>query len=162
MSQNYLTTFKCKDFDSYKDELIDLIYKDPYGKKEKYIFKTDYFVKDRGVWFNFFKKKVLSEFGKWFLQQYKGNSFICENCWYQIYEKGNFHETHTHAGTNFTNVFYLQLPDENLKTNFNNKNYEAGEGDIISFPAFIPHNSKINLFEKHKIIISFNSSIEIN
>ena len=162
MSQNYLTTFKCEDFDSYKDELIDLIYKDPYGKKEKYIFKTDYFVKDRGVWFDFFKKKVLSEFGKWFLQQYKGNSFICENCWYQIYEKGNFHETHTHAGTNFTNVFYLQLPDKKNSTFIENESVDVLEGSLITFPGFIPHESKPNLSDTPKIIISFNSSIKIN
>lgn len=162
MSQNYFTIYQSKNFKDFKYELIDLIYKDTHGRQENNIFKTDYFVKSRGEWYNFFKEKVLNEFSIWFLQKYKANAFICDKCWYQIYEKNNFHETHTHAGTNFTNVFFLQLPNQNLKTNFHNKSYSADEGDLISFPAFVPHNSKINIYDKHKIIISFNSSLEIN
>ena len=159
MSSNYFTKYKCESFNDIKKDLIQLIYKDKNGKSDKSISKTDYFSKQKGEWFNLFKDKVLKQFSLWFIKKHEAENFFCEHCWYQIYKKNDFHETHTHKGTNFTNIFYLQLPNSNSKTYIKNYDLNVEEGELISFPAFIPHGSKINLSDKDKIIISFNSSV---
>ena len=65
----------------------------------------------------------------------------------------------------FTNVFYIQLPSNNMVSQLWDEedkkiNMEIKEGDILTFPGFISHNSKINLSDKQKIVISFNFSLE--
>tara|TARA_Y100000592_G_scaffold54046_1_gene85232 strand:+ start:231 stop:719 length:489 start_codon:yes stop_codon:yes gene_type:complete len=161
MSQNYFTTYKSENFLDFKFDLIKLIYADPYGIKNNSIFKTDYYSKDKGHWFLLFREKVLEKFSPWFLKKYNAEKFECEHCWYQVYKQNNFHEPHTHAGTNFTNVFYLQLPGKESTTK-SKLNFKAEEGDLVSFPGFITHESVKNIYQKDKIIISFNSSIRIN
>tara|TARA_A100001015_G_C14572431_1_gene549650 strand:- start:66 stop:554 length:489 start_codon:yes stop_codon:yes gene_type:complete len=160
MSLNYFTKYKCENFFDFQDDLIKLIYEDKNGKSDNNIFKTSYFSKEKGEWFDLFKDKVLKKFSLWFIKNYQVDFFACETCWYQIYEQNDFHEMHTHAHTNFTNVFYLQLPSEELVTKMK-QNFTAEEGDLISFPGFVPHESPKNIYKKHKIIISFNSSIKI-
>ena len=179
MSQNYITKYNVKNFFSFKDDLIKLIYMDGKGASHENIFKTDYFSKQKGEWFNLFSEKVLREFSLWFMKLHKADQLVVEESWYQIYNKNNFHELHTHSGTNFTNVFYLQLPDKknctfieeleavfkNIRKNstfIENESVDVLEGSLITFPGFIPHESKPNLSDTPKIIISFNSSIKIN
>lgn len=161
MSQNYITSYNIKNFKKFNKELIGLIYNDDLGKPFENIYKTDYFSKAKGEWFELFKEQVLKEFSKWFLEYYKVTQFQCDHSWYQIYKKNNFHQLHTHAKTNFTNVFYLQLPGPDSTTSIENQKFTSGEGHLITFPGFYKHESKKNIYEKDKIIISFNSSVEI-
>ena len=161
MQSNYFTIYKSENFFDFQEDLIKLIYDDKNGKSKDKIFKTDYFSKDKGEWFNLFKDKVLKKFSSWFTKIYEVDRFDCEDCWYQIYKENDFHELHTHARTNFTNIFYLQLPNKESITKIK-ENFKAEEGYLISFPGFVPHESAKNIYKKHKIIISFNSSIRIN
>ena len=162
MSSDYFTNYNVKNFLTFKDELINLIINDGNGAAHDNIFKTDYYSKQKGPWFDLFSKEVLKDFSMWFMKVYKADQFVVEESWYQIYNKNNYHELHTHSGTNFTNIFYLQLPTDKTLTFIKDKNMDAKEGDLISFPGFVPHESKPNLHDKPKIIISFNSSLKIN
>ena len=47
---------------------------------------------------------------------YKSKSWRITNAWFQQYEKNSYHEYHNHTQTNFTNVYFLELPDTNFKT----------------------------------------------
>ena len=62
--------------------------------------------------------------------------------------------------TNFTNVFYINLPHREIKTQIKDKyknfNINVEEGDILSFPGYYAHCSPINIYDESKIIISFN------
>lgn len=88
------------------------------------------------------------------------SKFIISNCWFQQYTKDNVHEWHTHPNTNFTNVYFVELPDKSLATEIlGEKNLEINEGDLLTFPAFYYHRSPINVFDKRKTIISFNADI---
>ena len=42
------------------------------------------------------------------------NKFIISSCWFQQYTKDNVHEWHTHPKTNFTNVYFVELPDKTI------------------------------------------------
>ena len=68
----------------------------------------------------------------------------------------------THPNTQFTNIYYLELPDSLYKTevkdiNNNILEFDAKEGDILTIPSHLIHGSKPNS-NKRKTIISYNSS----
>jgi len=80
--------------------------------------------------------------------------------WFQQYNQSNVHTWHNHAFTQFTNCYFLELPDASHKTeildmNGNTLEYDAKEGDIITFPAWMKHRSKPNEGEQ-KTVIAFN------
>jgi len=90
----------------------------------------------------------------------------CEiyNTWFQIYDKKSKHDWHIHNGANWTNVYYLHLPKNKVKTeiyDIKNNNIiddiEVTEGQILTIPAGTLHRSPENDLDDRKIVISFNS-----
>lgn len=79
--------------------------------------------------------------------------------WFQQYENGDFHKWHTHPGDMFSNVYYVELPDGASKTSFmlngNEFTVDVKEGDILTFPAFLLHQSKPNQSSR-KTVVAFN------
>ena len=80
--------------------------------------------------------------------------------WFQRYNQSNVHFWHNHAYSQFTNCYFLELPDASHKTeildiNGNILEYDAKEGDIITFPAWMKHRSKPHKGEQ-KTVIAFN------
>lgn len=106
----------------------------------------------------------------------KNNSFIlkeslkldCDltlgNYWFQQYENGDYHGWHNHFDTYYSSVYYVELPKDSVKTTFkvidNEYEFEVSEGDILSFPSHLYHESKVNKSNKRKTIISFNLNCE--
>ena len=83
------------------------------------------------------------------------------NLWFQQYESYNKHDWHIHGLCHFTNVYFLELEDPEIKTEIKDLygtviNYSAKEGDILSFPSFLYHRSPTNNSKKRKTVISFN------
>ena len=139
-------------------DLIDHIPNNPLGK----ISKTDWNLPKK------FKRKYLDYFyphiSKSIMDNlqvyYKAKRWKIINSWFQQYEKNSYHEYHNHPQSNFTNVYFMELPDTNFKTviKIENKEYEYSvkEGQLITFPAHLLHTSKPNGNER-KTVISFNS-----
>jgi hypothetical protein len=89
------------------------------------------------------------------------NKWIIHNFWFQQYLKSDCHNWHTHDSSNFTNVYFVELPNTSLGTEiFNHKKLKLKEGDLLTFPAYYLHRSPVNNSNKRKTIISFNSSVE--
>jgi len=157
--------YEVKNFTEHKKNLIDLIFKIPLNPLKtvgEQISHQDFNLpkETRKEYFDYFKKYIFNDFAKSFCSFIKVNSIQITNLWFQVYEKNDFHEFHTHTRTNFTNVFYLNLPSDKVKTDIklNNKkiNLSVKEGDILSFPAYYPHQSPKNIYDENKIVISFN------
>ncbi len=87
-----------------------------------------------------------------------------DNTWYQVYNKNDTHKWHVHANANYTNVYYLDLPDTSIKTQIKDEitnsiiDIDVHEGQLITFPANIKHRSPVNDTGQQKVIISFNSN----
>ena len=83
--------------------------------------------------------------------------------WYQQYLEGGQHGWHIH-GHHYTGVYYLEYPKGCSKTevcspfNFNKKQIDVEEGDIIVFPAHFIHRGLPNS-NLRKTIISFNFDV---
>ena len=83
--------------------------------------------------------------------------------WFQQYTNGGEHNWHNHADCQFTNVYFLELPDEEYKTEIVDENgdiieFAVKEGDVLSFPSWMLHRSKPNFSKHRKSVISFNTS----
>ena len=82
--------------------------------------------------------------------------------WFQQYQKDNQHDWHRHHFCTFSNVYYVDLPNNAAKTTFRYKGEEfeinVEEGQILTFPSFLEHCSKPNKSDQIKTIISFNSA----
>jgi muramidase (phage lysozyme) len=96
---------------------------------------------------------------------------VIHNVWYQQYKNKSSHGWHTHPKVNYTNVYYLELPDKSKKTKIYNvitKKFEeldVEEGDLVTFPAHIPHGSPVIDDTKRKTVIVFNccfTDLDIN
>jgi len=88
-----------------------------------------------------------------------------QNTWFQQYYKNDNHDWHNHPICNFTNVYYIELPDNNKTELYDNVNksiidLDVKEGDLVTFPAHIIHRSKTNQSNKRKTVISFNTSFD--
>jgi len=94
--------------------------------------------------------------------KFKTKKWAIHNGWFQQYTIDNQHDWHIHNNANYSNVYYLELPNKNMTTKFKDINGEitninAREGDLVTFPAHIIHKSDPIEYKKRKTIISFNS-----
>jgi len=99
------------------------------------------------------------------LNQFGEFTWMLESVWFQQYEKNGEHCWHNHPHCHFTNVYFLEMPNEKDKTEvlgLNNKlySYEAKEGQMITFPGFLQHRSN-TITSDRKTIISFNTSYQV-
>ena len=162
-----------KNHNQQKEELLNSI--DDFSKnnfivdKGQSIFNTDWNIPENvpRKYFELFWTKNHSEIENIYQKLYENftiKNLYVHNWWFQQYVKGSYHQWHTHDRCNFSNVYYLELPNNESATEFyvNGKNItiEAKEGDLVVFPAHLPHRS-INNFPDRKTVIVFNTSIEI-
>jgi len=85
-----------------------------------------------------------------------------DELWFQQYQLDDTHGWHTH-GSNFTGVYYLDLPDTAPKTQlinpFNQEQIimpDIKEGDILVFPSYVIHRAPKIKENINKTIVSFN------
>jgi len=97
----------------------------------------------------------------------KFNKWNIDNVWFQMYGKNNTHNWHVHNYANWTNVYYLHLPNKELKTEIYDvkneniiDNIKVNEGEIVTFPAGMLHRSPVNNTDELKAVIAFNSNFD--
>ena len=96
----------------------------------------------------------------------KSSVIKVHNVWFHQYNKNDFHDWHLHGGCHFASIYYLELKNKDYETEFydyeNNKiiKFNIEEGDLIIFPAFIPHRSPKILDDNRKTIIAANFSFD--
>ena len=147
------------DHETHKKVLLDYINKE----KNKFmnISNTDWEKNDdrNREWIHYFKNNVINQIVQKLNDSMNSLDLIVQNIWYQQYNSNDDHDWHNHTECQYTNVYYVELPDEDMKTEIlDMANIDVKEGDIISFPAFMFHRSKPNKSSQRKTIISFNTS----
>ena len=101
--------------------------------------------------------------------------------WAIINKKGNFNIEHTHPNNYLSAAYYVKAPDNcgNFKAtnpnilnrhvraksekanelNSNSVSIKISEGDLLIFPAYLPHSVEENKSDEDRVIISFNIDI---
>ena len=126
---------------------------------------------------NNYIKDVFSKFG-W---EYNETKVICTSMWAIINKKGNFNIEHTHPNNYLSAAYYVKAPDNcgNFKAtnpnilsrhirartkqanelNSNSASIKINEGDLLIFPAYLPHSVEENKSDEDRVIVSFNIDI---
>lgn len=168
-NKHLIYKYKIKDFFKHKNQIISLIKKiplNPLNEPGQRIYHTDWNLpKDfQREYVDYIKLNILDDYIKDILNKWQ-TYYKIKNLWFQCYRQNDFHIWHTHADTNLTNIFYINLPNENCKTKFKCFGEEIQipieEGCIVTIPGYILHSSPINKSVEEKIIISFNSEITV-
>ena len=147
----------------HKKSLIEKIKEDDRGIKRDNISCTDYQNRNQpglAPYQVYMRNHILHEFLQHFNKYFQSKTCQLHDIWYQIFKKGDFHQRLTNPEAQFTNVFYVQLP-EKVTTKTDLYDIDAKEGDIVTFPAYVPYTSPLNKSNKEKIIICFKTSIDI-
>ena len=106
---------------------------------------------------------------------------IISEMWAIINKPGNFNLIHTHPNSYLSAAYYVKAPKnggkfifenpldvakhshpkEERKTEFNLKTVglEIEEGELIIFPAYLPHKVSENESDEERMVISFNINI---
>ena len=101
--------------------------------------------------------------------------------WAIINKKNNFNIEHTHPNSFLSAAYYVKAPencgsfkasnplqiareriaisDKKTELNTNIVNIKPTEGDLLLFPAYLPHSVGMNLSDEDRIVISFNIDI---
>jgi len=76
------------------------------------------------------------------------------SCWFQQYEESEYHTWHNHGRCSYSAVYFLELADANMATEFITPYSAPGhslveqfivrEGDIVIFPSGLVHRSTKN------------------
>ena len=120
---------------------------------------------------------VFREYG-WFYTPGKVN---LTEMWAIINKKNNFNIEHTHPNNYLSAAYYVKAPENcgsfnisnpnqiareriaisNKRTEFNqiSAKIKPVEGDLLLFPAYLPHSVGINTSDEDRIVISFNVDI---
>ena len=159
---NYIFKTSIENHTEIKKTLLDqinLIPNNPINTKQCKLYHTDWNLPvdmHREYKFIFFEavKKHLNDMT---LQLGAPNVEIA-NFWFQQYIESGEHNWHTHGGCNFSNVYFLEC-SEGASTEFKNFEVTCEEGDILSFPGFLPHRSPTIQQGDRKTIIAFNTNM---
>ena len=105
--------------------------------------------------------------------------------WCHITRDGGYHDMHTHPGSSWSAIYYLDTGDMDAASKnglnrffcpYNNMYIDAGtawtsrnssiditpqEGMLIVFPSFIPHNALTYRGKKERYVISVNSKVNL-
>jgi hypothetical protein len=140
-------------------KLIDKI-KNPLKHGNSYISNTDWSLpKDYKRDYLEYFYKIIRPYMIKIASKLYSKDWEIQNGWFQQYLKSSQHTWHTHEHAQFSNVYFVELPHKSLGTDiFKHKKLNVKEGDLLTFPAYHYHRSPLNLLNKRKTIISFNSS----
>ena len=90
-----------------------------------------------------------------------------DNIWYQVYKANSrdTHDFHVHDDVDFSHIYYVQLKDMDITTQYIENNAivavnDVEEGDMITFHPSIIHRSPPNTTKFDKIVIAFNTKID--
>ena len=151
----------------HKQPILDLIDKMP-GSFMQGLSKSDWEL-DKNYdreYLNYFIKIITPHLDK-LADRLHFKKWTINNAWFQQYEKTNGHTWHNHAYSNFSGVYYVELPNDDLKTQYyddmNERIFEQlniNEGQLLIVPSYILHRSPENNSNSRKTIIAFNINFE--
>ena len=150
-----------KKHDENKDALLDYfeMMQTTYNiKQDEYISFTDYFSH-----FNYhppyeqlFHKTIGDELQTFCDSLDEQLTFHMQGCWVHQYETNNSFGWHTHEFCQFAAVYYLELPDDSEAAQFRPhiKVPPIKEGQLIIFPAWLPHRAPKNKSKNRNTVIT--------
>ena len=145
-----------------KDKVLDLISKSP-GDVSGNISRTDWQAGkgDDKLYFRFLLP-ILAPYIEEVVREIGHKECHLETYWFQQYEHNSEHPWHTHPLCGWSNVYYLEFPEDGppieIKMPFSNKivTPKLKEGDLLTFPSNFFHRSPVNHSMKRKTVVTYD------
>ena len=85
----------------------------------------------------------------------------CHNFWANVYEKGDYAESHDHKPHDFSFAYFLKSKwyDSPLVFTSSGKRVRPKEGRYVIFPAYLKHHVPKNRYNHQRITLSGNLTI---
>ena len=134
--------------------------KNSYKKNDYKVSNTDWFI-DKNIKRNYeslFYKVIEDNLVDSIKKIFLCNNIEIHNYWFHQYLKNDNYDWHTHSKSQYSSIYYIELPNKKYKTIFKDIDIDVNEGDILSFPSYLLHKSPI-LNDERKTILSFNFSV---
>ena len=168
----FLMINSVKNHSQHKEKILNLIEKmekSSMMEGDDRISNTDWNLprKTKREYMDYFLQNIIKEPINKMADYFKCDQWTIPNVWYQQYYKSDYHDWHLHPDCQFTNVYFVELPSEENKTEIfdlvQNKTvnyFEIKEGDILTIPSCFLHRSKANNNDnQRKTVIAFNTNI---
>ena len=157
---NYIFKTKVHNHAEVKQNLLDqinLIPTNPIKNDTDDIFHTDYNLPSamHREYFKLFALTINDHLQK-MVEELQVSRCEISTYWFQRYGINGSHHWHTHSCCNYANVYFIECPS-GYSTKFKHFTEDCEEGDILSFPAFLPHMSPPIVDDSIKTIIGFNT-----
>lgn len=135
-------------------EQIKMTYGDKchYSNMSYSDYKVDY--TSRPIYHQMFLD-LITPFLEQYMDQWHCNNINMGNIWFAEYHDGADFGWHTHEGTNMSAVYQLELEHTSNATQVMSEKVDMQEGDLLLFPAMMPHRSP-HVIKGNKIVIGFN------
>ena len=159
-----------KNFDVYKNEILDIINSSPYNTQHSggsCINKTDFKINEYRPYAKLFTNLINPyhiALNEHLSIPFRKINIDIDNLWFQQYNQNDTHAWHTHPKANFSNILYIEKPEE-VHTEFycpitKKILYKPSitEGSILTFPGYLLHRSSLNKTDKTKTVIVFNTN----
>ena len=112
-----------------------------------------------------------------FVRELGANEFKsvrCSECWFNLYEKNDYQEVHTHMNSHISLVYYVKVPTDSGNIVFNSPTYltdlfrpsftrdvttatyTPGESDVMIFKSNVAHRVTPNKTDEHRVSIAMN------
>ena len=148
-------------------ELIDSVSQNKLVDENDKISNTDWHLpktNERRIYSDLFFETIMPYLNETYEKMFY-KEFHIVNYWFQQYLQNDTHHWHNHGDVAFSNVYFLELPNNeqtefyDIKTNEIISDLDIKEGDLISFPGIMHHRSKPLLSNERKSIIAFNINV---
>ena len=153
---------KFKEHNLVKDKVLDLI-KNSVGESSGDITRTDWYI-GKGIQKEYFRF-LLPYIGQYIedvVRELGHKECQIETYWFQQYEHNSEHPWHTHPLCGWSNVYYVEFPEDGppieIKMPFSEEIIipKLEEGDILTFPSNFFHRSPINNSMKRKTVVTYD------
>lgn len=87
------------------------------------------------------------------------HELLLRNNWAQLYNKDDSHDVHTHIGSDYSGIIYIQGESPTLfyDRSFGSYSYEFKKNKLLLFPSDIPHQVKKLDSDEERLVVSFNT-----
>ena len=90
------------------------------------------------------------------------NRLECNNFWANVYEKGDYAESHCHKPYDFSFAYFVKSKwyDSPLVFTDSGKRIRPKEGKYVIFPAYLKHHVPKNRYNHQRITLSGNLTLD--
>ena len=147
----YQNTFYEYDLDISVDEINQILFlvRDVQTNEQKNTYQ----------YLNVLNFPILKNLKQQIIAILNSHELLLRNNWAQLYNKDDSHDVHTHLGSDYSGIIYIQGKSPTLfyDRSFGSYSYEFKKNKLLLFPSDIPHQVKKLDSNEERLVVSFNT-----